>query len=346
MIHFECDYTEGAIPEILDLLEKTNMEQTTGYGEDPYCEKAKNLIKEACNAPDADVYFLVGGTQTNKTVIQSILKSYQGVLSAVTGHINVHETGTIEAGGHKVLPLDSRDGKISARQVETAMKEHGNDIHCVQPAMVYISNPTEYGTIYSKKELSDLRAVCDGWGLPLFLDGARLAYALGCEENDIALEDYPKLCDVFYIGGTKAGALFGEAVVISNPRLKKDFGYNIKQNGGLLAKGRLLGIQFIGLFSDMLYLKAGRHGAELGMKLKKALSEAGAEFAYDSPTNQQFIYMPRGIYDKLSEKYSFALEGKGLDGKYLVRICTSWATKEKDLDLLIEELKKAYREAK
>lgn len=340
MIRFECDYNEGCLPQILDLLVQTNMEQHIGYGEDAHCEEARGLIRRVCDAPDADVHFLVGGTQTNKTVIQSFLKSYQGVLSAVGGHINTHETGTIEAGGHKVLPLDSADGKITAAQVDAAMVAHGGDIHMVQPAMVYISNPTEFGTIYTKAELEALRAVCDKWNLPLFLDGARLGYALAAPGNDVAMEDYARLCDVFYIGGTKVGALFGEAVVITNEAMKKDFRYNIKQNGGLLAKGRLLGIQFKGLFGEeKLYFKVSEHAIKMAMKLKAAFTELGWEFAYDSPTNQQFVKMPNDLLPKISEKFAVSAQGALDENHTLVRFCTSWATKEENVDALIAYLK-------
>ncbi len=340
MIRFECDYNEGCLPQILDLMVKTNMEQHIGYGEDEYCEKARELIKEVCETPTADVHFLVGGTQTNKTVIQSFLKSYQGVLSAVGGHINTHETGTIEAGGHKVLPLDSKDGKITAKQVDDAMVAHGGDCHCVQPAMVYISNPTEFGTIYTKAELEELRKVCDKWDLPLFLDGARMGYAIYAPGNDVTMADYGKYCDVFYIGGTKVGALFGEAVVIVNDKMKKDFRYNIKQNGGMLAKGRLLGIQFLGLFGEeKLYFKVSEHAIKMAMKLKDCFTELGWQFEYDSPTNQQFIRMPNDLLAKISEKYAVSAQGALDENHTLVRFCTSWATKEENVDELIAFLK-------
>ena len=343
MIHFECDYNEGAMPEILDIMVKTNMEQTAGYSQDVYCEQAKELIKKACNAPEADVHFLVGGTQTNKTVIQSYLKSYQGVLSAVSGHINTHETGTIEAGGHKVLSLDSDDGKIYAWQIEKAMIDHDGDCHFVQPGMVYISNPTEFGTIYTKEELTELSEICHKYRLPLYLDGARLGYALSCPENDLTLADYARLCDVFYIGGTKMGCLFGEAVVISNDAMKKDFRYNIKQNGGLLAKGRLLGIQFIPMFGEEnLYKKAGDHAIKLSNKLKTAFKQLDIEFAYDSPTNQQFIILENSKLEELSKDFAVAVPEKIDENRSMIRICTNWATKEENVDALIEKFKEIY----
>lgn len=341
MVRFECDYGEGALPQILDLMVRTNMEQTPGYGEDVYCEKARRLIRQECRAPDADVHFVVGGTQANKVVIQSYLRPYEGALSAVSGHINVHETGTVEAGGHKVLPLASDDGKITARQIRQAVEDHGGDYHCVKPGMVYISNPTEFGTMYTKSELESIREACDELDLPLFLDGARMGYGLASPGNDLTLADYARLCDAFYIGGTKVGALFGEAIVLCSDRMKKNFKYNIKQNGALLAKGRLLGLQFIGLFDEnKLYYKVSQHAIDLAMKLKKAFSDMGVSFLYDSPTNQQFPILPNNVLDKLSEKYSYTVQQKLDSERTCVRFCTSWATREEDVDALIADLKK------
>ena len=253
MIRFNCDYLEGAHPRIIERLTETNFVQTPGYGEDEYCERARAIIREKCGAPDAYVQFLVGGTQTNTTVIASVLRPYQGVLSANTGHINAHETGAIEATGHKVLALPSEDGKVTAAQVQEAYDEHWADAsheHIVQPGMVYISHPTENGTLYKKEELKSLYETCRKLGLPLFLDGARLGYGLMSEGTDLTWEDLAAYTDVFYIGGTKVGALFGEAVVITDPALAKDFRYMIKQRGGMLAKGRLLGLQFETLLKD------------------------------------------------------------------------------------------------
>ena len=262
MIRFECDYAEGMHPAILDALIKTNEEQTPGYGVDTHCEHARELIKKACHREDVDVHFLVGGTQTNATIIAAGLRPYQGVLSAVTGHINVHETGAIESYGHKVPPLPSEDGKITAAQINEAWETHihdGSFEHMVQPGMVYISQPTENGTLYSRKELQEISDVCRRAGLYLFVDGARCGYSLMAEGNDVMLPDLATLADVFYIGGTKVGAMFGEAVVITNPALKKDFRYFIKQHGAMLAKGRLLGIQYEVLFTDDLYEKIALH---------------------------------------------------------------------------------------
>lgn len=345
MIKFDCDYLEGCHPDILKMLEKTNFEQTEGYGCDKYCEKAKKLILAACgfagkrgkNVPD--VHFLVGGTQTNTTVISAILRPHQGVISAVTGHVNVHETGAIESTGHKVLALPSSDGKLTAEQVEKYVESCVNDCnyeHIVQPGMVYVSFPTENGTVYSKRELSELRKVCLKYGLPLFIDGARLGYGLKAVGNDLTLPDIAALCDVFYIGGTKNGALFGEAVVITNNAFKKDFRNIIKQRGGMLAKGRLLGIQFTALFSDDLYFRLAEHAVKTAAEIKNALKNNGIEFLFDSPTNQIFPVFPDEIYEKLSKKFSFAFWEKVDEERTAVRICTSWATKESDVAELIK----------
>ncbi len=341
MIRFNSDYLEGAHPRILEKLTETNFVQTPGYGEDEYCERAREIIKERCDAPEAYVQFLVGGTQANLTVISSILKPYQGVLSAVSGHINVHETGAIEATGHKVLPLPSEDGKITAAQVKEAYDAHWNDVdheHIVQPGMVYISHPTENGTLYTKEELSDLSTVCAQCGLPLFLDGARLGYGLMSSNTDVTLEDIAAYTDVFYIGGTKVGALFGEAVVITNKNLQRDFRYMIKQRGGMLAKGRLLGLQFLALLEDGLYEEISKKADEQAMRLKTAFTEKGFPLLYDSYTNQQYPIMPNALLERLQEKYTFAL-WCAMDSEYsAVRFCTSWATKDEDIDALIADL--------
>ena len=341
MIRFNCDYLEGAHPKILEKLAETNFVQTPGYGEDEYCERARALIREKCQAPEAYVQFLVGGTQTNTTVIASILRPYQGVLSAVTGQINVHETGAIEATGHKVLPLPSEDGKITAAQVQEAYDAHwadGSHEHIVQPGMVYISHPTENGTLYTKEELKALYETCSRLGLPLFLDGARLGYGLMSEKSDLSFPEIAAYTDVFYIGGTKVGALFGEAVVITNPALMKDFRYMIKQHGGMLAKGRLLGIQFLTLLEDGLYEEIAGKAVRQAMRLKEAFLEKGYPLFYDSYTNQQFPILPKEHLEQLKEKYSFEL-WEDLDEEYsAVRFCTSWATKEEQIDALIADL--------
>ena len=341
MILFECDYTEGACPEIMRRLEETNFVQTPGYGTDEFCESARDKIRKACGNEQADVHFLVGGTQTNFTVISSILRPYQGVLCAESGHINVHETGAIEATGHKVLALPSGNGKITGDQVRTYYNAHWADVnheHVVQPGMVYISHPTENGTLYSKEELEDLYAVCRELKLPLFLDGARLGYGLMSEASTLTMEDIARNTDVFYIGGTKVGALFGEAVVIVNPELKKDFRYVIKQHGGMLAKGRLLGLQFDTLFTDELYYKISRHADELAMKLKSAFLKKGYPLFFDSFTNQQFPVMPDKHLDKLKEKYAYCFWEKVDESHSAVRFCTSWATKNEAVDALIADI--------
>ena len=278
MINFESDYTEGCIPEILEALAKTNTEQTTGYGMDPHCLNAAKLIRKACGNRNADVHFLVGGTQANLTVIASALKPYQGALCADSGHINVHETGSIEATGHKCLPLPSKDGKITAAQIDKAISDHRNDgnfEHVVEPGMVYISWPTESGTLYSKKELTEISEVCHKYNVPLFVDGARMGYGLCAKACDLTLEDFARLTDVFYIGGTKVGALFGEAVVIVNKDLKKGFRFHMKQRGAMLAKGRMLCIQFEELFKEDRYFKISKNAAECAEIITKALKKKG-----------------------------------------------------------------------
>ena len=341
MIRFECDYAEGAHPRILERLIETNFEQTKCYGMDEYCANARGLIRGLCECESADVHFLVGGTQTNTTVIASILRPHQGVLSATTGHINAHETGAIESTGHKVITLPAENGKLTAAQVEQAYAEHWNDAnheHVVQPGMVYISNSTEGGTIYTRQELQALSDVCRKHGLPLFLDGARLGYALAAEGNDLKLADIARLCDVFYIGGTKVGALFGEAVVITNDALKRDFRYLMKQRGGMLAKGRLLGLQFETLFRDGLYFDISRHAVEMAMMIRDAFRRKNIPFYCESPTNQQFPILTNEQASALSEKYAFELWTRIDENHSVVRFCTSWATREEDVQELISSL--------
>lgn len=341
MIRFECDYSEGAHPRILERLAQTNLEQTPGYGVDEHCRHARELILEACQAPQAEVAFLVGGTQANQTVIASLLRPYQGALCAQTGHINVHETGAIEATGHKVLPLPQKDGKITAAAVEEACAAHWADAtheHMVQPGMVYLSQPTEVGTLYTRQELENIRAVCDKYSIPLYIDGARCGYGLGAAENDVTLADLARLAHVFYIGGTKVGALFGEAVVICDPALQRDFRYMIKRQGGMLAKGRLLGIQFETLFTDGLYEQLGRHAVELAGRVRRAFEEKGVEMAYPSHTNQQFPVLTQAQRDKLGEKYAFSFWEQVDEDRAAVRFCTSWATREEDVDALVADI--------
>ena len=341
MIQFQCDYNEGAHPQILQRLAETNMEQTIGYGEDKYCEEARELIRKACDDSEIDVHFLVGGTQTNTTVIAHTLRPYQGVISAKSGHINVHETGAIEATGHKVLAIDSADGKLSAEQIEEAMLAHQNEDgpeHMVQPGMVYISMPTEVGTIYTSDELRAISQVCNKYDLPLFVDGARLGYGLCSPQSDLTLPLLTQLADVFYIGGTKVGALFGEAVVIRNERMKRDFRYSIKRHGGMLAKGRLLGIQFATLFTDGLYMHIAQHAIDQAMRIKDALLQKEIPFLIDSPTNQQFPIFSNSQLELLSQKYLFSIWQKVDDSHTAVRICTSWATKTENVDQLIKDI--------
>jgi len=340
MIRFACDYAEGCHPSILAALSASNDEQTPGYGEDPHCDRARALIREACRAPGADVHFLVGGTQANMTVIAAALRPHQGALCAAPGHINCHETGAVEATGHKVLPLPSDDGKITAGQIEDYCAAHWADPtheHQVQPGLVYLSHPTENGVTYNREELASISEVCRKRGLTLFLDGARLGYGLAAEPS-VTLADLAELCDVFYLGGTKVGALFGEAVVITQPALKEDFRYFIKQRGGMLAKGRLLGIQFECLMADGLYEKLGKHAVDLALRLRAALEGMGVPLRYDSRTNQQFPILPDRALARLSEKYDFSPWGKPDGTHTTVRICTSWHTAPEEVETLIEDM--------
>ena len=341
MIRFECDYGEGAHPQVMELLQNTNFEQTPGYGCDPWCDKASGLIRVACDAPDAEVHFVVGGTQANLMVIASILRPFEGAVSASTGHIHVHETGAVEATGHKILALPEKDGKITAEQIEDCLREYEESTtieHVVKPGIVYLSQPTEYGTMYHKGELEAISKVCRAHGVPLFVDGARLAYALAAEDNDITLPDMARLCDIFYIGGTKVGCLFGEAVVFASKRYAEGFRMTMKQRGGMLAKGRLLGVQFSTLFTGGLYERMGKHADDLAMKVKKALKSKGIPLYYESSTNQQFCIMTEEQYDRLSKDFSFSDNGP-VEGGRLIRICTSWATKEEDVDRLVADIK-------
>lgn len=342
MYYFNSDYTEGCHPDILARLAATNMDQTTGYGLDPYCDEARDLIKKAFACPQADVHFLVGGTQTNLTVICAALRPHQAVYGAVPSHINTHEAGAIEHVGHRVLPLPSADGKLTAEQIAEAWKKYDTDPsreHWAQPKMVYISQPTEIGSMYSKKELSELYSVCRAAGLYLFIDGARLGYALGTPDNDLTMADIATNCDVFSIGGTKCGLLFGEAVVILNDELKPDFRTIAKQNGAILAKGRLLGVQFAEAFRNNLYTDICQKGTMQALKIKQTLIDCGFSFVTDSPTNQQFVIMTPQQYEKLSQDFVLSLIEYLPDGNYSVRICTSWATLDAEVDKLIETIK-------
>lgn len=341
MIYFDSDYMAGAHPEVMERLMKTNGEHTTGYGTDAYTDRAKNLIRKACGTPDARVFFLVGGTQTNATVIDGVLERHEGVLAAESGHINVHESGAIEATGHKVLTLPSHEGKVKAEDVRDYIRNFYSDEtyeHMVAPGMLYISFPTEYGTIYSLRELEDISDTCHSAGIPLFIDGARLGFGLAAEGKDVALADIARLSDVFYIGGTKVGALFGEAVVITNPGILKHFVPLVKQHGALLAKGRLLGVQFESLFEDGLYFRISEKAVRMGRRIKDAFSAAGYPAVVDSPTNQQFFRLPNEIIDKLKENVSFELWGPRGEKESIVRFVTGWATTDEDIDRLIAYL--------
>ena len=341
MIYFNNDYSEGCHPKVLARLIETNLTQTLGYGEDEYCAAAAAKIRDKCGRQDIAVHFLVGGTQANLTVIDAALRPHQGALGADTAHINVHETGAVEATGHKVLGLPHQDGKITAAQVAEAVHAHrtnGATEHTVQPKLVYISNPTELGTLYTLSELEALSEVCRELGLYLFVDGARLGYGLEAKGNDVTLPDLARLCDVFYIGGTKVGALFGEAVVIMNPAINEDFRYLIKQHGGMLAKGRLLGVQFDALMEDDLYFKIAAQADRLADKLRDHMKQLSIPFLVESTTNQLFPILPDEILNKLSEKYVFSEQERVDKTHRAVRFCTSWATKEENIDALCADL--------
>ena len=343
MIRFESDYLEGALPEVMRALNETNYVQTPGYGEDEYCAAAAAKIREKCAAPEAAVHFLIGGTQVNFTFIAAALRPHQAAIAAASGHIAVHESGSVEATGHKVIALPCGvDGKISAAQVRECVEAHWADStheHQPQPKLVYISQPTENGTIYSLAELEALSAVCREKGLIFFVDGARLGTALVCPGADASLADLARLADAFYIGGTKLGALFGEALVITNPALNRDFRYIEKQRGGMLAKGRLLGVQFGALMTDGLYERAARREVELAWRLRRAFEEKGWPLYCDSPTNQQFPIVPDAALEKLAEKYTFSDWARIDETHRAVRFCTSWATKEEDVSALIKDIR-------
>lgn len=341
MLYFTNDYSEGAHERILQRLLETNMEKLPGYGSDRYCESAKEKIREACKCPQADIYFLEGGTQTNVTVIDAVLKPYEGVVAAVTGHISSHEAGAVEFTGHKVLEIGHNSGKLSAdvlREYLREFYEDENHEHMVFPGMVYISHPTEYGTLYTKKELEELSSVCGNYEIPLYLDGARLGYGLVSRDTDVELEDIAKYCDVFYIGGTKVGALCGEAVVFTKQNTPAHFMTRIKQHGALLAKGRLLGIQFDTLFTDDLYLEISKNAIRMADILKEAFREKGYTFYLDSPTNQIFIILENQKMKQMQENVVFSFWEKADENHTVVRFATSWATKEEEVQELISLL--------
>lgn len=341
MLHFDSDYMEGCVPEILERLQKINFEKNSGYGTDAICESAKEKIRKACDCPNADVFFLVGGTQTNATVLDGLLQKYEAVIAAKTGHIACHEAGAIEACGHKVIELDAINGKINSQSLEKYAKNFfadKNNQHVPQPAVVYISIPTEYGTLYSLSELEEISSVCRKYGFKLFVDGARLGYGLSTPENDITLKDLARLTDAFYIGGTKVGALFGEAVVFPKQNTVPHFFTLIKQNGALLAKGWLLGVQFDELFTNDLYFKITKKAVELANKVENAFKEKGYKIFIESPTNQKFIILDDEKLKELEKSVTFGFWEKLDDTHTVIRFATSWATTESDVDRLIELL--------
>ncbi len=337
MVSFESDYIAGAHPKVLQRLVETNMESLSGYGMDKYCKSAKEKIKKACNAPEAEVEFLTGGTQTNMVVISTMLKGNESVIAAKTGHINCHEAGSIEYSGYKVMSVEQYEGKLKAEDVnELAATFYGdeNHEHMVYPKMVYISHPTEYGTLYTKAELEALSAVCKKYGMYLFMDGARLGYGLMSKSADLTLEDIAKLCDVFYIGGTKVGALCGEAIVFKKGLRPEHFVGLIKQRGALVAKGRLMGVQFDALFTDDLYFEIGRYAEEKKERLRKLFIDRKIPFFIDSPTNQQFVILENSMMEKLKAHVAFSFWEKYDAEHTVVRFATSWSTTDEDLKVL------------
>ena len=341
MLSFESDYIQGAHEKILGRLCETNREPLSGYGNDRYCDSAKEKIRALCQAPDADIYFLVGGTQTNQTVISTLLRPYEGVISAISGHIETHEAGAIEATGHKVLPLPHHLGKLSADTLQAYLEgffSDDNRDHMVFPGMVYISHPTEYGTLYTLEELTALSRLCCQYHLPLYMDGARLGYGLAASETDVTLPDIARLCDVFYIGGTKVGALCGEAVVYPRGNAPRQMMTMIKQRGALLAKGRLLGVQFDTLFEDGLYLSISRHAVTLADRLREAFRQKGYEFFIETTTNQIFIVLENEKMESLKKSVTFSFWERVDENRTVVRFATSWATTEEHVELLIQLL--------
>ena len=368
-LFFASDYMEGAHPLILKRLMETNLVHSAGYGTDEFSESARAKIRKACNAPDADIHFLVGGTQANATVIKSILRPYQGVIAAETGHVSTHEAGAIEAGGHKVITLPHKNGKLDADSIERCIQGYWDDAnheHMVMPGLVYISQPTEFGTLYSLEELTKISEICHRRNVPLYVDGARLAYALACPQNDVTLPDLARLCDAFYIGGTKCGALFGEAVVLPRHDFIPHFFTLIKQNGALLAKGRIAGIQFETLFTEvsagsgkvsaegvsaavssgetsseetcLLYEMVGQNAIAAADRIRAALVQKGYEISFECPTNQLFITVDDTQKERLEALLELSFWEKLPDGRTVLRICTSWATDMKDVDQLIDIL--------
>lgn len=338
MLNFECDYMKGACKDVLQRLTDTNMEETPGYGADRYCESAALKIREACRCPDARVYFLTGGTQTNATVMYAVLRHCQGVISPVTGHINHHESGAVEATGHKVIALPGHEGKLDADEIRQYLKSYWEDenyAHMVEPGMVYITHPTELGTLYSLEELKRISGVCREYSIPLYMDGARLAYALASGRTDISLQDIASLCDIFYIGGTKCGALFGEALVIPEPGLTGNLFSIIKQRGAMLAKGRLLGLQFDTLFTDGLYTKLAENAIKTADLLVKGLEEKGYVFHVKPQTNQIFVVTDNGTAERLRKDIYFSVWEHLSEDKCVIRLVTDWSTDRSDVESLV-----------
>lgn len=341
MLSFESDYVEGAHERILQRLTETNLEQLSGYGQDCYCQRAKEKIRKACECPDAQIFFLVGGTQTNTVAIDAFLKSYEGVVAAKTGHVSTHEAGAIEYHGHKVLELPEHQGKIRGNELKALLEsfwQDENHEHMVFPGMVYISHPTEYGTLYSREELEELSHICRSYEIPLYLDGARLGYGLMSQDTDVTLPMIAEYCDAFYIGGTKVGALCGEALVFTKNNMPGHFLAIVKQHGALLAKGRLLGIQFDTLFTDGLYFEIGRHAIEMAKLLKKGLIEKGYTLYLKSPTNQQFVLLDNEKYQALQKEVAMGFWEKPDQDHTVVRLATSWATKRESVEQFLELL--------
>ena len=339
MYSFKNDYSEGCHPRILEALARTNLEQTVGYGRDPYCQEAGALIRKAIDCPNAEVHFLVGGTQTNQTALAAFLRPHQCAIAADTGHINVHETGAIEATGHKVVTLPHQEGKLTPSMIRTMVAAHPDE-HMVKPKLAYISQSTELGSVYTKAELEALSACCRELGLYLYLDGARLASALACPQSEVTLPDLARLCDAFYIGGTKCGALFGEALVIVRDELKPDFRYLLKQRGGMLAKGRLLGIQFAELFRDGLYFELGRNATQLAQQLQAGMTRLGFSLLIESPSNQIFPIVPTALLPKLSEFCVFEISSQLDAERTAIRLVTSWATRPENVQEFLAELER------
>lgn len=337
MLSFASDYIAGAHPEILKRLTETNLENLSAYGSDRYCISAAEKIKKAFGCPEAEVRFLTGGTQTNQIVISTVLRPWEGVIAAVTGHVSTHEAGAVEFTGHKVLEVESKNGKISADALDNYMQEYfadDNYEHVVRPGMVYITFPTEYGTLYSKQELTEIKAVCEKHRLPLYIDGARLGYALACKTNDISPAEFASLCDIFYIGGTKVGALCGEAVVFNKGFLPEHFLSQTKQHGALVAKGRLFGVQFDTLFTDGLYMRISRHAIAMADELEAILTEKGYRFFLESPTNQKFIIFDNNDLKRLSGKVEFGFWETYDEQHTVMRLATSWSTTKEDIEMV------------